>query len=796
MTADAPVRCPLCAAALSRTPSRCPSCDAPVGGDTGRRLLALDRRLARMTDERRDLLARLRHETSALIAADRGTVADVASTGAREPRAVVGVAAGGTGARSAREPVARLASTFAPLRAWLADAGPQTLLAAGGVLLLIVAAGAFLAVTWRDLSVPVRGGVVVAAAAASGWLTAGLVGRGLARTAEATGVLTLALLAVLADGLWRAGLLDALGRDLGVLAQVSAVLAVTAHTFARASGVRSPLVLAAWLAGTAVHAAGAWLVDPYAVGATRLDLVLSQAVNVTAVCMVGVYAARVLTVVPRWRLVTLGAAAVLWTVATAVVVAVLASLVPAAPSDRVAFGVGLTAAAASVAVAAAARRIGGPLSRWWPAVGTGGMWCAGTLTGAGALAGRSAVWPDMPALLPLSVGVALLTRVRPGLERRSALLGMAPLALLALRPVVGTAQWVASATPVPAPTGSHVVRLASCLVVCLLAGAVGMLVRRARIPALAMSAGSWVVAVVGGGLVLASLAPSQPTDLPPFLGAAAVVAGAVALAVLARRAGGATAVWWPAGVVLALTAGAAGALAGRMAALPHLPVVVPLAVAAALVWTRRDGERLAAAIGAGPVMLATMWPALRTVGRLGGILVHPAPVPDVVETASLTVTCALALTIATAVHRVARGDAAHGGPGPDAGAARRFWEHRHASHARWRSPWQPSRGRSHPSRWPPIWPRWRRHGRARSHRSSRRPRSPSHSPAWRRPLRASAWSRRRWRPAVGRSWPRPPRRRPRGDGSPRGRNCRPWRRRRSARRWCGRRAAAPCSGAC
>ena len=36
------------------------------------------------------------------------------------------------------------------------------------------------------------------------------------------------------------------------------------------------------------------------------------------------------------------------------------------------------------------------------------------------------------------------------------------------------------------------------------------------------------------------------------------------------------------------------------------------------------------------------------------------------------------------------------------GADRRFWEHRHGSHARWRSPWQPSRGGSHPSRWPRI----------------------------------------------------------------------------------------------
>jgi hypothetical protein len=561
------------------------------------------------------------------------------------------------GSPRAPRPGGPVATALAPVRAWLGDAGPQTLLAAGGVLLLVIAAGVFLAVTWRDLPVPVRGGVVAAGAVASGRLTASLVGRGLTRTAEATGVLTLALLAVLADGSWRAGLLDALGSDVGVLAQVSALLAIVSDQFGRATGVRSPLVLAAWLIGTAVHAAGVWLIDPYAaVGATPLDLLASQAVNLIAVGASGTYATRVLTVVPRWRLATLVAAANLWVAATVTVVVVVAGPAMDATADPVAAGAGLAVAAGCVGVAGAARRIDGPLSRWWSPAGTGAMWWAGTLAGAATLVGRTAVWPDMPALLPLAVGVGLLPRVRARVERGCALLGMAPVALLGLRPVVGTAQWVVSSATVPVQTGALVVRVASCLLVCVLAGAAGLLVPRARVPALLVSAVAWIVAVAGGALTLAVLAPSEPAHLPPFLGAAAAVVAAGALAVLAGRVGsGAAAAWWPAGVALAVTAGTAGALAGRLAAWPHLPLVASLALAATLAWTRRDDERVAAVVGAGPAMACTVWPAALALGRIVGVVVRPAAAaPDVVGTASLALVAGLVVSMAAAVHRVVR----------------------------------------------------------------------------------------------------------------------------------------------
>ena len=88
---------------------------------------------------------------------------------------------------------------------WLRTAGPQTLLAMGGVLLLVTAAIVFTAVAWRDLPTAVRGGVLVAAALGSAGLTRLLTSRGLERTAEATAVLSVALLGVLLDALWRAG---------------------------------------------------------------------------------------------------------------------------------------------------------------------------------------------------------------------------------------------------------------------------------------------------------------------------------------------------------------------------------------------------------------------------------------------------------------------------------------------------------------------------------------------------------------------------------------------------------------
>ncbi|MBW3606382.1 MAG: hypothetical protein KY460_16045 [Actinobacteria bacterium] len=138
---------------------------------------AIDRRISTLTAERGDLLLRLRREA---VIPDVPSAIPAASRDARDvPTPTVGLPAIGR------------------LRDWLASAGPQTLLAAGGVLLLAVAAIVFAAVTWRDLSLLIRAAVLLIASMAA-WLTKALVARGLRRTAEATGVLAVALLAVAA----------------------------------------------------------------------------------------------------------------------------------------------------------------------------------------------------------------------------------------------------------------------------------------------------------------------------------------------------------------------------------------------------------------------------------------------------------------------------------------------------------------------------------------------------------------------------------------------------------------------
>lgn len=58
-----------------------PACDVPVGGDTGRRLLEIDRRIATLTAERGDLLLRLRREAAI---PDVSSVTPAAPRGARD----------------------------------------------------------------------------------------------------------------------------------------------------------------------------------------------------------------------------------------------------------------------------------------------------------------------------------------------------------------------------------------------------------------------------------------------------------------------------------------------------------------------------------------------------------------------------------------------------------------------------------------------------------------------------------------------------------------------------------------
>lgn len=522
------------------------------------------------------------------------------------------------------------------VRAWLADAGPQTLLAAGGVALLVVAAVVFTAVAWRDLPMLVRAGVLVAAAAASGRLTATLVRRGLRRTAEATAVLTVTLLAVLLNGLWRAGLLDAIGRDVAVLALTSGLLAVVAHGLARVTGTRSPLVLTAWLAGVALLALGVLAADQFAArGATARAVLTMAAAMLAAGLVAGGYAARLLVVVPRWRVVTLLGAALLWTGAAITAPAVLVGLSPSVPGDRAAFGAGLALAVANVAVAALARRAGDPWSWRWVAAGSAGMWGAGTLGVAGALSGRAAGWPDMAVVLAVAAGVTALAAMGPGPARRGASLGMVPVVGAATVPVGATYGWLLevvghrAGAPWPSVPAVVIARpdvatLASAVVVAALVAGLAVAVEHRR-------AAGVLAAVLGGPLVLALGIAVWPAG-----GGAVAGLVLVACAVAVIRRSNAT-IGAPVALAAASLATLAAALTTPSATIAALAVAAAV-TGAALPARGRAGAAVAAVCAADVVALVTATVVATTDG--------PGPAGVALATAA-----GVALLVAAAVRR-------------------------------------------------------------------------------------------------------------------------------------------------
>lgn len=192
------------------------------------------------------------------------------------------------------------------------------------------------------------------------------------------------------------------------------------------------------------------------------------------------------------------------------------------------FGIGVVVVVATVALAAAARRITGPLASSWPAVGTSGMWFAATLGVVGALSNRLSAWPDMAVVVALTAGAAALTRCRTAAQRVSALVGMTPVMLAAVVPILTTAYWALAVLEGTATTGPDVVRLASVVLVASVAAGLAVAVEPAR-PLLVGGAGTaWLVAVVAAG-VGAGVLTLASGQLPAFL------AHAMVLAVLARR---------------------------------------------------------------------------------------------------------------------------------------------------------------------------------------------------------------------------------------------------------------------
>ena len=550
-----------------------------------------------------------------------------------------------------------------PVGRWLAMAGPQTLLATSGVLLLAIAAIVFTAVTWRDLSMLTRAAVLLAAAVGSGRLTATLVRRGLPRTAEATGVLTIVMLAVLCNGLWAGGLLNVLGPDVAALTVSTAVLAAASHVLARTTGVRSPLVLSAWLMGTAVHAAGVWLTDPYAaVGVDEVDLLVLLAVDLVAALVAGGYAVRFLPALPRWRVATLIGAGVLWLGTAVGVPVILVSLAPGTPSDVVPFGIGVVVVVATVVLAAVARRITGPLASSWPAVGTSGMWFAATLGVAGALSNRLDVWPDMAVVVALTLGAVALRPCRTVSQRVSALVGMTLVMVAALVPVAQTAAWTLAVLEGTTTDQPDLARLASVVIVAAAAAGLAVAVEPAR-PVLIWGAGTaWLVAVVAASVGAGVLTPSDSGELPAFAAhvvvLAVLVAGAVRPVLTSRPvAAGA--------LSFAATVGAAGLLWERVAAWPQLPLVVSLVIGGLLVWRRTSpAERRGALVGLAPIGVAAAALIITIVEWIGAVLEArfatpwPAtpttvavPAPDAAALASAATVCAIAVWLAMMVSR-------------------------------------------------------------------------------------------------------------------------------------------------
>jgi hypothetical protein len=147
-----PIPCPSCGAALPPSPTTCPACGIALTGPDAARLWQVDQDLARLTVERRVLLAALRAQPG------RPAQPTQPAQTTRPAQTAVSVSA----------PADRLASAPpGPRRSWTTQ---QTLLAVG-VLLVLAASAIGLAIAWfligRYGQVLVMGGVTAAASVAA-----------------------------------------------------------------------------------------------------------------------------------------------------------------------------------------------------------------------------------------------------------------------------------------------------------------------------------------------------------------------------------------------------------------------------------------------------------------------------------------------------------------------------------------------------------------------------------------------------------------------------------------------------
>jgi hypothetical protein len=479
----------------------------------GRRLLALDHHIAEAHDQRRQLLAQLRamHDEA-------------------RPRPVTEA----TAARPAPTATAARRAPTAPIATWLRAAGPQALLAGGGVLLLVIAALVFTAVAWRDLPAMVRGGLLAVASAGCGVATHRLTRRGLDRTAEATAVLTVALLAVLVNGLWRAGAFDGVADGAIVLAAGSAALAGVSHGLAGVTRTRSPNVLAAWLAPTAVLASGFRLASAAGTVPFRgADAVVGSVALLAAAAVAVVYAQHYLGRLSRWRTVTQVCGAALWLLAAIATVVLLAGADPALGAERVAFIAGIMIACASTGAALLARSLGDAASLWDPA-GAAGAWLMGTSAGAAVLHLPASHWDSARFLIPAAAGAAALRWLSTRRGRGGAAAGMVPVVAIGSLPFLWSLSWlldVASARSLaPWTTAPATTVVAPPTVAALVLAAVAVAVIAAAAAALDRTDVAIIIGIGGAIVVVVTTGlAAWPTGGGVVAAAAVAAGGAVAL---------------------------------------------------------------------------------------------------------------------------------------------------------------------------------------------------------------------------------------------------------------------------
>lgn len=591
------VDCPSCGAPLvPPVPPVCSACGVPLDSRVGRRLLALDHRIAALRNERRQLLAQLR-------AADQAGPRPATDVPIERPDPPSGVA---------------------PLAAWLRAAGPQALLAAGGVVLLAIAALVFTAVAWRDLPALARGGLLAAASAGCGMVTHRLANRGLDRTAEATAVLTVALLAVLVNGLWRAGVFGGADGAI-VLAVSSAALAGVSHMLAGVTRTRSPHVLAAWLAPTAVVSSGLRLAS--AAGSAiwfDADTVVVAVTLLAAATVAVVHAQRYLGDLPRWRTMTQVCATGLWFVASLATVMLLAGSDLAQGEQRVTFVAGVVVASTAIGAALVARGLGGATSLWDPC-GAAGAWLVATSAGAAMLDLPESGWEHARFLIPSAIATAALWTLSARRGRAGAAAGMIPTIAIGSVPLLWSLSWlldVASARvdmPWSTATATTVVVAPGVATLVLAAAAVGVIaavavaLERRNVAVTIVVAGAMVVVVTAGlaawpagGGVVAALAIATGgafllrSGVSPAMALAALVAGTLFAVALGLSGEAATI-----GALAAVTAAAALAFA---------PIVTDRRVAAARVAAVLGALLTADVVGLAAAVLAALTHASGPVG--------------------------------------------------------------------------------------------------------------------------------------------------------------------------------------